>query len=204
MQGITSHVLKMMKVIILSALLSVVQGASVSDIFGNYAFVLVYPNDLITEPACGGISFAEDPRNIQCACSDGRDCTLVIVRLLDGEDSPQSSFVKMKPVSLSVPVIVVDNLGDLPLVNVSCSYASTTFSDRSVLEIVSKNYLLGYVTTNTNNTLIFLMARELPTDLQLEQDIMNFDKLKNKDWTRLCTREIYDRLRAPLLDKGPS
>ena len=199
-----AYIVKMWKVIILSALLCAVEGATVKDIYGNHSFVLVYPNNIITEPACGGITFSEDPRNIACTCSDERDCTLVVVRLLDRKDPTHPPFVKIRPVSLSVPVLVVDDLGNLPLANVSCNYASTTFSDRSIIEIVNKNYMLGYVTTNTNDTIVFLMARELPTTLQLEEDITNIDKLKNKDWTRLCTREIYDRLHGPLLDIDPS
>lgn len=184
----------MWKTIILSALLSIHQGACVNDIYGNYSFVLVYPKDIITEPACGAIAFSEDPRNIECSCSDGSNCTLMKINLLDRELPVQSSIVNIKPVVLLVPVLVVDNVFGVPLVNVSCSYANYTSRDRSVIEIVSKNYILSYVTTNTNDTLVFLMARELPSASELELEITQIDKIKDKDWSRLCTREIYDQL----------
>lgn len=182
----------MWKEIILSVLLSVVQGVIPNDIYGNYTFVLLYPNDIVTAPACGGISFSEDPRKVECNCSDGRNCTLVKIRLVEYERPVPPIIVNTNPVALSVPVLVVDNVGDLALVNVTCSYAEA-FNDRSIIEVVNKNYLLGYV-SNKNKVMVFLMARELPSSSELEHDITYIDKLKDKDWSRLCTRELFDQL----------
>lgn len=182
----------MWKVIILSALLSVVQGANIHDIYGNYTIVMIY-NEVVSESkpeACLRFAVSEDRRNIRCSCSDGHNSTLVEYKILE-----RVPFLTNDPSSVSTPTLAVDNVKDLmSVLNVAtCKCGDDEFDVRSVVKYVNDNYMIVYERFPTNGRDL-LLARTLPSNSELEKDIALIDELKNKNGFKMCSQEIYERL----------
>lgn len=184
----------MWKIIVLSAFLSIVEGVSVSDIYGNHTLIMMYPNNIVPTTICVTFSLSRDRRDLQATCSDGNNATNVIFRTLERHSTMQFAGT---PEVMSVPLSVVENNNDLEAyMNVTCKREDKEFNDRGVLWVVNENYEITYIETKRFGTLLFLMAREVPTTVQLEQDIAKIDALKGKNGTLLCNKEIYEQYRS--------
>lgn len=185
----------MWKLIILSAFLSVCQAANINDIYGTYTAVMVYPN--ISMPICVKIALAEDPRKIQCTCSDGNNSTLVEIKMLE-RIAPLR--VVSHPETVSGPMLAADKVDDLMLLmNVTCDCAGQEFNFRGVAKQLNENYTLTFIRNGPKSAKAsnsdFLLSRNLPTAADLEADIARIDELKHKSGSVMCTREVYEEIR---------
>lgn len=185
----------MWKIIILTVLLSAVQGANIDDIYGNYTVVLMYPTSYIV-PTCVRIAFSEDRRKIKCSCSDGNNSTLVEIKNLE-QLTPYGTNNDPDPVS--GPMLAVDSVDDLvSLTNITCNCTDKGFNFRSVVKNVNENYMLIYVKNGPNRAnhgiSEVLLARTLPSTSGLDKDITLIDEVKHKNFSRTCTQEIYEQI----------
>ncbi|KAH9628306.1 hypothetical protein HF086_017381 [Spodoptera exigua] len=155
---------------------------------------MAYPNNIIPTTICVTLSLSRDRRDLQAACSDGNNATNVVFRIL--ERHSRLHFAG-NPGVMSVPLSVVENSNDLEAyMNVTCKREDKEFDDRGVIWVVNENYELTYIITKRFGTILFLMAREVPTAAQLELDIAQIETLKGKNGTLLCNKEIYEQFRS--------
>ena len=186
----------MWKVITLSAVLSICQAADINDIYGTYTSVVLYPSE--PTAVCIKLSLAEDPRKIQCSCSDGTQNTLVEMRIVERVTSSKS-VSNLAPQSL--PILAVDKVEDqLLLNNVTCNCAGTEYDYRGIMKVVDDNYALSYSRNGPRSRFIhnheYLIARSLPSAAELEAAIARIGDVNIKSGSVMCTQEIYEEFKS--------
>ncbi|PZC84530.1 hypothetical protein B5X24_HaOG204560 [Helicoverpa armigera] len=179
----------MWKILILSVTLSVVYGASVNDMYGNYTIVMTFPVTRVPS-VCLTFEFSPEEPNVECTCTDGYNSTLVQTRLLERIDS--NGQIEHALPKFSTPMVVIDKLSENgPKINTVCDCGGKIYKDRGLFRVVNENFLLTYSLSTKSDEKNILMASELPTNEELVDLIKEIDETKDQDGVKWCTKEIY-------------
>lgn len=179
----------------------VVQGANIDDIYGSYFPVMFFPTSGYI-PYCVRYEFSKNPPNIHCTCADGKNSTLVDVRMVEALN-PDGPIYTFQPTH-SDPILAVDTAEEVnPSLNVSCTCEGKEYRTRVVVRKVNKNYILLYAIdygmsyyNDVEKNTAQLMAQKLPGNSELLKDLALIEELKHRHGAALCTREVYEQFNS--------